>query len=131
MKKEYSKFENSEIPKQQKKKTRVEQGKGRFDAKLFFKSYRTEVNQIRHHSLLNTIHRTSGKMLPYKQMAVSIRFLTGSGSNKATPKTASDEEDPGASALQALLEFQRKIEDEKKQKVQWYKKYYSNKNAFQ
>ena len=79
------------------------------------------MNQIRHHSLLNTIHRTSGKMLPYKQMAVSIRFLTGSGSNKATPKTASDEEDPGASALQALLEFQRKIEDEKKQKVQWYK----------
>ena len=31
---------------------------------------------------------------------------------KVTPK---DEEDPGASALEALLEFQRKIESEKKQ----------------
>ena len=69
------------------------------------------------------MHLTSRGNLSHNRMTglkYQVVFLTGSGSNKATPKTASDEEDPGASALQALLEFQRKIEDEKKQKVVKY-----------
>lgn len=57
-------------------------------------------------------------MCPYHECLFSTSHIADEGSNKGTPRSASDEEDPGASALKALLEFQKKIEDEKQQKVQ-------------